>query len=306
MHLDFSAAQARRWSCAALLLGAALAVGGCAAPAVEPIPLDEPAAGTPLYNGRPMMPVDAGHALPPDQFALMVRLRLIPVEVPLGTVSRSERLWSYLDEEIAGVQTGLALNRNGLRVGRGRLDEWAPFGRLLREMTGKAVERTNVLAGPGKPVPITLRKGLDVQRIFVFNERGELSGQDFPPGDNLLMMACHLSGEDPSNVLVQVSPVVRTSRSHPQYVETDAGYRFESRPATLPLEGLEFLAEVPRGYFLVIGPGPMISRESSPGHQFLVKTKEGLRFETLLVAIPEVFALRQSPAPADDGDRPGE
>lgn len=277
-----------------LLVGLAQAGSGCqyftAPNASKPLTPTPPTFGRPTLTTRPATPGQAAGG----KYSLIVRLQLVPVEVPIGTISKSERLWSYLDEEIVGPEAASALNRNGLRVGRGRMENWEPFSKLLRDMTGKTVERASSAAFPSRPTPILLKEHQPIQTIFTFNSRGELKGFDYPPGDDILMLTCHLNDDDPSGVLVQAVPLVRSTAHQNVYVKTESGnYTIEQQPVLFPLEALEFKAPVPQGYYLVIGPGTLVSRPTSPGAQFLVKDKQGLRYETLLVIVPEVLAVQQ-------------
>ena len=47
---------------------------------------------------------------------------------------------------------------------------------------------------------------------------------------------------------------------------------------------------MPAKGFLVIGPGANARNPTSVGYHFLVKKRQGMEFETLLVLVPEVFA----------------
>ncbi len=278
-----------------LLTGCLVVCAGCPPP---PPAAAGPSALKPLapprYNGQPMSPV-TGQA--PQAAILFVRAQLISVAVPFGMASRSERLWRYLDEEIVDPTTMTVLSRNGFRVGRGRLEDWPSVAALLEEMAGRSLSRSLHSARPAIPMPIVLREKLGAQRIFTFDKRGELRGLDYPPGDNALTMTTHLNSEDQSGVLIQAVPVVRSSRKVQKIVKTDAGYAFQKTGAVAPVEQLEFVVKVPRDHYLVIGPGTAIDRNTSPGRHFLVDSEKGVRRETLLVIVPEVFAaeVRQEP-----------
>lgn len=176
-------------------------------------PASPPPAGPAAINpgGPPtlMELVQDSNPRPADRYRLIVRLRLIPVEVPIGTISNSERLWSYLDEEVPGVAAAMALNRNGFRVGRGNTSTWEPLAKLLRQMTGRAVNESTVLVPPGVATPIVLQPNQPEQKIFTFDSRGELIGRDYPPGHNVLMMACRVNEDEPTMVLIHAVPLVR-------------------------------------------------------------------------------------------------
>jgi len=271
---------------AAALLALLAGGGGCKAPSPAEAALPPP----PVFNGTVMSPVIGAESRPSDRYALLVRLMIHPVQVPFGTVSRSERLWRYVDEEIGDVATLSALQRNGFRVGRAKLDGWPPVRKLLGEMAGKTLETGTHVGPPGQVVPVELKEHLDDQRIFIFSGTGQLRGYDFPPGDNVLNFICHLNAEDPSEVLLQMAPVVRSTRKVSRLVKTPVGYVRRSRSVSVPLEALELNVRVPQGQYVIIGPGAISRRATSPGNRFLVGVADGLRYETLLVVIPQVFA----------------
>lgn len=255
-----------------------------------PPPVVEPTVVRPVVEERVLEPVTDDTPRPPGDYVLIVRVKLMHVEVPAGTISASERLWSYLDEEIADPDMAATLNRNGFRVGRGRIADWDQLGRLLREMTGQTPQAVEAHTIPGQAVPVVLQERQDIQTIFTYNLRGELAGRDYPAGDNLLMVACRLNPDDPSTVLVHGVPLVRTTKRYPTYRTRGGMVSFAREPQLVPLEGLEFRVNVPLGHYLAIGPGALSRRQTSAGHHFLVGARTGLPYEKMLVIVPEVFA----------------
>ena len=245
----------------------------------------------PLASGEPMRRVTDAEATPADQYALVVQLNIFRVEVPFGLASHSERLWRYLDEELAEVPALATLHRNGFRVGRARTSDWDPVGRLLRDMAGRALRRSRRLAWPARPASLTLQAHRGYQRIFTFTEQGLLEGRDYRPGDNVLIITCHLNANDPSEVLLQVTPAVRSRLRVRRWSRTDEGdYELGNKPVETPIENLQFTVKVPKGRYVLIGPGQAAARVTSPGYRFLTADVRGARLETLLVIVPEVFA----------------
>lgn len=267
-------------------------VAGCgsSAPSEADASLGDGAA--PTVNGQTMVPVTDRTPRPADRYVLTVRMEMIPVSVPIGMVSRNERLWRYLDEEIADVRTNAALNRNGIRVGRGGVDDWAPVGRLLREMTGQSLVRSRHLAVPGRATPIPLQSADRRQCIFVFNRHGELRGRDYPGGRNVLMLACRVNNDRPDEVLVQAACVVQADDGRVRYVRAGGGLQLKAVPVEEAVEGVEFTVRVGAGQYLVIGPGEASSRSTSAGGRFFVSDDRGLKHETLLVIVPRVYAAQ--------------
>jgi len=245
----------------------------------------------PVINGLPASPL--GEAAKDEtlrQRMLVVRHRLITVQLPLGAASESEDVWAYINEEPAGARLGPCLARNGVRAGIGRESDWPEIARILRRLTGQRLTRAHMIARPGYPVPIVLKKNQDTQTIFLFRPDGTLSGNDYPPGDNLLVVTAGINYDNPRSVRLMGAPVVRSRYRRQRYVKGHAGYLLTSEPVHYRLDELAFQFDVPPGGFLLVGCGQEIRRRSSPGRAFLVKEKKGARFETLLVIAPEVFA----------------
>jgi len=59
--------------------------------------------GAPRHGGSRMQPISEHTPVAGATYMRLVRLQIIPVTVPAGSISGSERLWRYLDEEIGEV-----------------------------------------------------------------------------------------------------------------------------------------------------------------------------------------------------------
>ena len=265
----------------------------CNAAALAGCPLPDttfPALPPPIVGGETTVP---GSKLPihgTDRYFVVVRLRIATIEVPVGTASGSEEIWSYLDEEsIAATRSGI-LGRNGFRVGLGRKDSWDDVAAILKKMTAKKSEISMMMARPGVAVPFVLKQTAKSQTVFTFYEDRTLRGADYPPGENLLAIVCTLNEDDPTRVLLTGVPQLRSNRRRPRVV-TDLGRSVMAyEPELASLRELTFQLSIPSEDFIVIGPGAGSRRLHSAGHEFLVRSKDGIEFETVLVLIPEVFA----------------
>jgi hypothetical protein len=223
-------------------------------------------------------------------YRLITTLNLATIEVPIGTASGSEEIWSYLDEEPVKATRSASLGRNGIRVGLGRGDSWPDLKRIFQRMTGRSLTQSRVASTPGNPLPIVLKEHLGVQTIFTFHDDRTLSGRDHPPGDNMLTVVCTLDADDPSRVLLTAVPQIRSSRKKTRFVLGGAGPSLQAAAEVHSFAHLTFQLMVPREGFVVIGPGMAARNPTSVGHHFLVKEREGVQFETVVVLTPEVFA----------------
>ena len=271
------------------MLAVAAGLAGCREPSAATVAAAPPP-DVPYVNGNPMQPVSQVPRDPGRPYVMTVRLTIHRVELPLGTASRSERLWRYFDEEVVDPAVIAVLQRNGFRLGRARTDDWPAVSRVLEELAGAAPGISQALALPGRQQPLVLKEHLGFQRLFVLDRRGLLTGQDYPPGDNVLMMTCHINDQDPTEVIFQAVPVVVSRKKIQRWEHTEQGYRRQEQRVEVPIELLEFSVRAPKGTYLVIGPGADVLRDTSAGRSFLVSERGGLRYETLLVVVPEVFA----------------
>jgi hypothetical protein len=268
-----------------LLVLLAAALTGC------PTHPGNPPGASPVPGSNPFAKStkDAGTGKP-GSYRLVVTVKVTNIEVPIGTASGSEEIWSYLDEEPLQAVRSANLGRNGLRVGLGRLSAWPDLARIFKRMTGRSPKQNMVAAIPGSPLPIILKEHQDPQTIFTFHDDRTLSGCDYPPGDYLLAMVFTLDEDDPSKILLTAMPQVRTTQRRTHFVIGEDGPGVVAYPEILPFPQLTFRLRIPAESFLVIGPGANARNPTSVGHHFLVKKKQGVEFETLLMLNPEVLA----------------
>jgi len=268
---------------AIMLSTAALALSGC--------PADSDASKKSSLTVRQLGPGQNNASSQPNgkPYMLIVRMRMASIEVPMGTASGTEELWSYLDEEsIRGV--GGAMGRNGWRAGVAKASTWPDIAKILKRMTGRRLKESNLTIVPGSPLHITLKERQAAQTIFVSHNDGTLSGADYPPGDNLLTITCTLDEDDASRVLITAMPQIRSTYRRPTFVKNFGRVTMVARPEFCGFRPLAFQVGVPAKDILIIGPNAVSRRRSSAGHHFLVRKKKGLDFETVLILSPEVFA----------------
>jgi hypothetical protein len=276
-----------------LVMGLAAAPGGCGGLRGEPEGAGDPPHGP---GGLPAMPGDANSNAAengpgkPKRYQIVVTVKLTTIEVPVGTASGSEDVWSYLDEEPVKPVRSADLGRNGFRVGLGREGSWPDLVRVLKRMTGRSPKQSLVATMPGAPLPIVLKEKQEAQTIFAFHSDRTLSGRDYPPGDYLLAVVCTLDEDDLSKVLITAMPQVRSARSRKTFTMKKAGPGIVVKSDVYDFAPLAFQLLIPPKGFVVIGPGANSRNPISAGHHFLVRKKEGMEFETLLVLTPEVFA----------------
>ncbi len=268
-----------------LLVSALSVLTGCKDPE-GPLP---PHGNLPTLKGVPLEPFDSTEKQNSRDFVLVVRTNLIIVQMPVGSVSSSEDLWSYLDEEPAGAHVGSALAYNGIRVGLGRKSAWKDITAILQRLTGQPLTRTSLLSRPGTPMPIVFKSKQKSQTIFTYRRDASLVGRDYPAGDSVMVTTATINYDDPSAVHVTVAAAIRSNQRRRGYTKRSGKFAFTSEPIYYRLDGMDFRFKVPRGDFILIGPASEAQRPSSPGYHFLIRQRKALQFETVVIIAPEVF-----------------
>lgn len=229
----------------------------------------------------------------PEPPVVFVRLHVWIVEVPVGLVSRSEDLWSYLNEEPVGPQRQAMLGRNGLRVGTSPADAWDDIAKLLREMTGSQMRRSELASLPARPIDLVLKQDVPAATIFTSRDDRTLTGADCPGGDYVLTLTATVDMHDPSFVVITAVPQIRSARGRPRYVGDGDSYRLTMTAERTTFENLMFQLPLSENDIMVVGPGSRSRRTTSVGRNFLVRTNEGMSFEKVLVIRPELSVTRR-------------
>ncbi len=264
-----------------------LTVSGCVKP---PAVMDPP----PVDTGPETTPAPAA----PDDDSYVVSFKLATVFIPGGMASNSEDIWSYLNEEPLGPSTIAILARNGVRLGVGRNQNWPELVRVLQKMTGQQVQASYMPAFPGKPMSIRLKTDQPAQTIFLSHPDLSLSGEDYPPGTNILKVCCTVDPEDRDRVLVTAMPLIETSHRTLRIVEEKGSRTALPLPDLLSFPELAFQVSISRKEFLVIGPGAESRRPTSLGSRFLSRQRDGMPFETVLILMPRVIPAREAMVPS--------
>lgn len=227
---------------------------------------------------------------------MVVRMRLTTIEVPIGTASGSEEIWSYLDEERVRANRSAALGRNGLRIGVTSLQNWPELTRILQKMTGQKLETQDLLVLPGKPFQVQVKQAQPEQTIHTCYADRTISMADYPAGDYVLALKYTLNEEDSTRFTMTGVPQILSS-SRTTSVVNEGLPMIVSKPTTFTFLPMTFQLNLQPNELVVIGPGAESRRPSSIGHQFLVDSRQDMQFETILILMPEVVKATMKEQP---------
>ena len=251
---------------------------GAAAPTTQP---DDRTAN--LLDAAP----ESIHAQDKRFVRLAAHLDVLRVEVPMGSVSASYKLWDHLDEQTIGADRLVTLKRNGLRAAVGRPEAWEPIKAVIDGIVDRLIyhEAANLNRGA---LNLELDSGPADRTAFFYRSDGSLVGETFPASRNVLQVVYEIGMKDPSELILKVTPEIRQHQRKLEWARKGTGYARVPVYRGRTLHELTVQARLPEGCFLVIGPGREIQLASVIGRALLTREVEGRRYESILFLTPQV------------------
>jgi len=256
-----------------------------------PIPTSEPSAETnPLAYASAEKLSEMAAVLQQQQVVvLQVNFDILRARVPKGAFSESGKIWNHLDEEAVPAEVSTLLQRNGLRVARGKEDSWQPIQAIL-DQEKLETARSNMTMSNGLPLTIELDQRQRDQTLFLYRRDNTLAGVTCPMSGNRLRIEYEIPVTDASAVVVEVMPEIRQQKVLAPVRVNELGQL--DRPIEEPgrvLRELAFRMTVSAGEFFVIGPSRTAHQGYLPGSLLLCEQIEGRTFETMYFITPRVY-----------------
>ena len=288
----------RRLTCL-LLLGGISLQAGCDGKAFfrldkEPVGPSPRASAVPQdHQGTP--PAESFE--PPPTMQYYVHYDVLRVEVPRGTVSRSEAdlLWNHVDESVLPFAVTRRLRLNGFRVGLADRGAWPAIKAILDSGGAVQVAQAGLAQADLLPLAIEIDSRSRDRTIFHYGPDDTLQGSTYADSLNLLRIEHYLNPRQLSQFTLRLVPEVR--RAHPQttLAATEAGLReipvYDGKVFT----DLAVEMDLPEGSIIVVGPSDRAGRQALIGTAFLCDQRNGVEFERIFFITPRLVA-RQKPA----------
>ncbi len=248
-----------------------------------------PSEATLAEQAKAVMPPPVAKPTVEGGYDVRLRLDVSSVQAPIGTISDSEELWSYLDEESVRPLGNAGLGRNGIRVGLGKAASWPDMVEILQNLTGRPFSQKIKVAALGKALPLTLKSNQPLKTIFLSYDDNSLSGSDYPPGNYVLAISFSINPDDRSQVMITAVPQVHSTQRSLKYKKGAAEYTLVKGPTIFSFFPLAFQLRMQRKDFLLIGPNSEARRENSPGNNLFISIRDGIEYETIYILIPELI-----------------
>jgi hypothetical protein len=249
----------------------------------------------------PRSPADAR---PATADRTLVGLDAYLISVPAGAVSRNEEFWKRINEEdaVASPAQYDLLRRNGVRVGQGRLEDWAFFKEII-DRRPAATQLFSFVAVAGKSVEMEMKKDVASESVWYFDRGNRLVGRTHENCQNLWSLAYQPVPRYPDHVRVAMTPLIRSQRKRLEVVTRRA------RPEDPPQREIAYVnpeylfdlameADVPPGKFLVVAPSEEATG-GTIGEAFMVGEGLGQQVEKVMLLVPRAVTGTMRAVPAD-------
>jgi len=227
---------------------------------------------------------------------IQISFDVLRARVPRGFFSQSEKVWNHLNEAAVQPQTGILLQRNGLRVAVGDANSWPPIRALLEQQGSVETSQSRMVLNNGFPLLIEPDPRSRDQTVFMFRPDGSLGGASFPQSINGLMVEYELVGANVDTLKVAVMPQIRLPRQLPRLNPESPGFITQPMmPPTRVLRELAFTAEIGPQQFVAVGPSRLVENPHLVGALLLCEENEGQRLESMYFITPKVVNTGQRP-----------
>jgi hypothetical protein len=285
----------RQITLAMVLAGAGSALGGCRAWNAwldmwrwkEP-QSNAPANPPPAATVTPQ-PAVAGAGAPGT--ALLPRVTVFMITLPLGTFSGDNQVWAQLNEDAIDSRTAVLMAQNGLRAATGAVGRWPTISKLLVDAPGAAHYSSELQTDGRTSIPVITRQNALDQTVVSVDRDHTLQGRWYEKCDNgfrLAMRSSRPKAGAPAELQLQLQPMV--SLGNIQVIRPGVGVTGSTLSAEEMFDDLQMTASLTAEQFLVICALEPKGNSFSVGRLWLTEQDKVPATETVLVFVPMAHA----------------
>jgi hypothetical protein len=224
----------------------------------------------------------------------MLKFDVLRTQVPQGMFSESGKIWNHLDEQVVPAEMATLLQRNGLRIARGKAASWAPIKALLDSEKDVNTYGNAMTLNNGLPLLIELDAKPHDQTLFLFRPDGSWPGATLPGSMNLLRIEYEIPVDAPESVLVNVMPEIRLQA--PETPLVSEGWTAQPpTPPTRVFRELSVRVLIGPDEFLAVGPSSAARRTHTIGALMLNQSVDGRAFECMFFITPRIVRKGLTP-----------
>jgi hypothetical protein len=243
-------------------------------------------------------PASPDQRLEKKPIVFMVHFDIFRVRVPRGMFSESGKVWNHLSDQMIPAQTSTMLQVNGMRMGLGGTDAWAPIKGILDQEKLVETSSDNTTLGNGLPLVINLDQNrMRDQTFFLYRPDGKLAGMTCPMSRNMLRIEYALAIEKPKAVQVDIMPQIQQRETLGELTINQVGaLNMPREEPTRVLRELAFRLIMNPDQFVVIGPSANAwQKKHLAGSLFFCEQVQGRECESAYFITPSLQGADEKP-----------
>jgi len=249
--------------------------------------MEDPAAkAAPAPLAGPQMVMPSGPA------ALIPRVTVYRISLPVGAFSTNDKIWAQLNEDSLDSKTAVLMAQNGLRAGTGPVSRWPGIARLL-DTPGAITEQFVYQTDGRASVNVVTRPGVTDQIVVSIDRDLQQQGRTFERCDNGFRLAMRPVRNKPE-LVVQLEPIVTLGTVNVIRNAVEPGITRTGFTSEESFSDLNLAATLTVDQFLVVSAMDPKASPFSVGTLWLSDQEKAPPTETILVFVP----VPPPPAPA--------
>jgi hypothetical protein len=238
------------------------------------------AAQPPVVGGNPAAPgSSAGPA------ALIPRVTVFRITLPVGAFSSNDRIWAQLNEDAVDSRTTVMLAQNGLRAGTGPVGRWPNISQILQGTPGASTDQFIYQTDGRSSVNVVTRAGVTDQIVVSIDRDLQQQGRTFERCDNGFRLAMRPVRYKPE-LVVQLEPIVALGTVNVMRAGNEQGITRTGFTSEESFSDLNLAATLTADQFLVVSAMDPKTSPFSVGTLWLSDQEKAPPTETVLVFVP--------------------
>ncbi len=241
-----------------------------------PVVVMPTAGGGDFQSTRPQDPVKTT-----QQF---FELEMYELSAPIGAFSTNADFWKPFDETFLGYRQNELLKLNGFRIGKAPLTELAY---LTDKLADAESQESSLIGSRGKDFELPMKRSLDRQDIFYFDQDGRMIAKSYEPSENIFALSFRQTPRTSDHVRLAIAPAVREFQERlTRGQKPGEDPKFE-RPQTFFELGIEL--DLGADECLVISAADLAAQNKLVvGRAFMIEERPAQLVEKVMVIIPRL------------------
>lgn len=217
--------------------------------------------------------------------ALIPRVTVYRITLPVGSFSTNDRIWAQLNEDAVDSKTTVMLAQNGLRAATGPVGRWPTISQLLQGTAGANTDQFVYQTDGRSSVNVVTRAGVTDQIVVSIDRDLQQQGRTFERCDNGFRLAMKPVRNKPE-LVVQLEPIVTLGTVNVIRTGVEQGITRTGFTSEETFSDLNLAATLTVDQFLVVSAMDPKASPFSVGTLWLSDQEKAPATETVLIFVP--------------------